>query len=122
MGTKAIREASLWIAGSWGSQTDIGYMSSRTGDVVKWPTDTRVFDTGDVPILLNNVTAQIEAASDHIAVASRQSAVAGDGTRGGDHYVNYPSFVGVVPRGTIANPDSELRISTLTHTRTSLTK
>jgi len=108
-GPKAIREASLWIAGSWGSQTDIGYMSSRTGDIVRWPATARVVDTGDVPIILNDPPALIEAASDHIAMASRRSRVTV--TLGGDHFINYPSFVGVVRAWRDRMPD--LRVAYL---------
>jgi arginase family enzyme len=93
-GPRAIRQSSLVLAGYWGLQPDIGFLSSRTGDVVKWPAELHVVDTGDVPIHPTDVSTQMELAIEHIAAASLTSQITV--ILGGDHVVCYPGCEGVL--------------------------
>jgi agmatinase len=65
-----------------------------TGEVSGWPIRFPVVDTGDVPIFQTDIPAQIAAAAEHIHAASLTSSVTV--TLGGDHFVAYPAFEGVV--------------------------
>jgi agmatinase len=89
-----MREASLYPAMMWGIQLESGYMSSRTGQLTNWPAEFRVVDTGDVVIRPADVSAQTDGAIAHITAASRTSGLTL--TLGGDHYVCYPAFAGVM--------------------------
>lgn len=93
-GPRAMREASLYPSMMWGIQPDSGYISSRTGQLTTWPPELRMVDTGDVVIRPADVTAQTEGAIQHIATASLRSQLTL--TLGGDHYVSYPAFAGVL--------------------------
>jgi len=94
-GPRAIREASLYPSMIFGIQPDdSGYISSRTGELTRWPSELRLVDTGDVVIRPADVVAQTEGAIEHITAASRTSRITL--TLGGDHYVSYPAFAGVL--------------------------
>jgi agmatinase len=93
-GPRAMREASLYPSMMWGIQPDTGYISSRTGQLTTWPSELRLVDTGDVVIRPADEAAQTEGAMQHIAAASLTSQLTL--TLGGDHYVSYPAFAGVM--------------------------
>ncbi len=94
LGPRRIREASLFIAGYHGIQSDVGISDFRSGVIRAWPARLPVADTGDVPVLPNDTPAQIAAAADHIAAATRTSGLTV--TLGGDHFVAYPATLGVL--------------------------
>jgi agmatinase len=94
-GPRAIRTASLRQATYYGVQTDPeGALDFRTGRSTTWPKRMPMVDTGDVTLFPNDIPAQIEAAAEHIRDASRTSGLTV--TLGGDHFVAYPSFEGVI--------------------------
>jgi agmatinase len=93
-GPRKIREASLFLAGYHGIQADVGISDFQTGVVRAWPEHLRLVDTGDVPVLPNDTPAQVAAAVEHIAAASRTSGLTV--TLGGDHFVAYPATLGVI--------------------------
>ncbi|MBB4662010.1 agmatinase family protein [Conexibacter arvalis] len=92
---RAIRDASLYLAGYYGLQTEpVGYVNVNTGDVWTVPDRPRLFDVGDVRLHQGDVHAQTEAIAAHVAtIVSRGSFPV---VLGGDHYVPYPSFLGFV--------------------------
>lgn len=92
-GPRRIREASLYLAGYFGIQTDRGYIDIGSRSVIAWPEEFKVVDTGDVPIHPADVSSQTEAGSKHVAACSRSSDVTV--SLGGDHYAAYPAFLGV---------------------------
>lgn len=94
LGPRRIREASLFLAGYHGIQSDTGISDFGTGVVWSWPARLPLADTGDVPIIPNDVPAQVAAAAEHIAAATRTSGLTV--TLGGDHFVAYPATLGVV--------------------------
>ena len=94
LGPRRIREASLFLAGYHGIQSDTGISDFGSGVIWTWPGRMPLVDTGDVPILPGDVPAQVAAAADHIAAASRTSSLTI--TLGGDHFVAYPATLGVV--------------------------
>jgi len=93
---RAIREASLYLAGYYGLQVPLGtgYVSVADGSVSTVPEEPRLFDVGDVRLHQTDVQAQTEA------IAAVVEAIAARGATplvlGGDHYVPYPSFLGFV--------------------------
>ncbi len=93
-GPRKIREASLFLAGYFGVQSDVGIADFQTGVIRKWPEPIRIVDTGDAPIIPNDTSAQIAAAAGHIAAATRSSGLTI--TLGGDHFVAYPAVRGVI--------------------------
>ena len=93
-GPRKIREASLFLAGYHGIQADVGISDFQTGIVLAWPERLPLADTGDVPVLPNDTQAQVAAAVEHLATASRTSGLTV--TLGGDHFVAYPATLGVV--------------------------
>jgi arginase family enzyme len=93
-GPRKIREASLFLAGYHGIQSDVGISDFQTGIVRAWPQPLPLVDTGDVPVLPNDTAAQVAAAAEHLAAASRTSALTV--TLGGDHFVAYPATLGVM--------------------------
>jgi arginase family enzyme len=94
LGPRRIREASLFLAGYHGIQSDVGISDFGSGVVWAWPARLPLVDTGDVPIIPHDVAAQVAAAADHIGAAARTSGLTI--TLGGDHFVAYPATLGVV--------------------------
>jgi agmatinase len=94
-GPRAVREASLYLAGYYGLQIEpVGYVNSLTGDVWTIPNEPRLFDVGDVRVHQADVDAQIAAIAEPVA-----KLVQGGVTPvllGGDHFIPYPSFLGLV--------------------------
>lgn len=93
-GPRAIREASLYLAGYYGLQTDRGFIDVFSKEIVAWPDHHPVVDTGDVPVIPVDTKAQTDAAIEHVTAISRTSDLTL--VLGGDHYVTYPSFEGVI--------------------------
>jgi agmatinase len=93
-GPRKIREASLFLAGYHGIQSDVGISDFQTGIVRAWPERLPVVDTGDVPVLPNDTPAQVAGAVDHLAAATRTSGLTV--TLGGDHFVAYPATLGAI--------------------------
>jgi arginase family enzyme len=93
MGPRAIRESSNHVAGIYAWKPDYGLLDVHSGEVTEWVTPSPLVDTGDVPLLPTDVTAQIEVASAHV----RDCSLTSDTTvvLGGDHFVAFPSFQGV---------------------------
>lgn len=93
-GPRAIREASLYLAGYFGLQTDRGFIDVSSREIVAWPQEHPIVDTGDVPVIPLDIKAQTESAISHVTAATYSS----DLTLilGGDHYVTYPAFQGVL--------------------------
>ncbi|HET6509711.1 MAG TPA: arginase family protein [Baekduia sp.] len=92
---RAIREASLYLAGYYGLQTrQSGYVDVATGNVWKVPDEPRLFDAGDVRLHQDDVHAQTEAIADPVAEIAANGAM--PVVLGGDHYIPYPSFLGFV--------------------------
>ena len=114
LGPRRIREASLFLAGYHGIQADIGISDFGSGVVWAWPDRLPLVDTGDVPIIPHDVAAQVAAAADHIAAASRTSGLTV--TLGGDHFVAYPATLGVSPgSGSAARHQARLPAHRLAH-------
>lgn len=93
-GPRAIREMSLYLAGYYGLQTQPGYLSVATGDVVTVPAQPRIFDVGDAAIFQADVQAQIQAVESDVARVVHRGAV--PALLGGDHFVPYPAVRGVL--------------------------
>jgi agmatinase len=94
-GPRAIREQSLWMAGYYSMQSGgDGYVNVGSGDVWTRPAESRLFDMGDLELPQTDV----EAATAMIAVGVARIAARGamPVMLGGDHYVPYPSFLGLV--------------------------
>jgi arginase family enzyme len=92
---RAIREASLYLAGYYGLQSEpVGYVNVSDGSVWTVPPRPRLFDAGDVRIHQGDVSAQIEAIAGPVAEIVRRGAM--PVVIGGDHFVPYPSFMGYV--------------------------
>lgn len=92
---RAIRDASLWLAGYYAMQVEPeGYVDVDSGDVWTIPDEPRLFDVGDVQMLQTDP----EAATTRIAASVAEIAARGamPVVLGGDHYVPYPSFMGFV--------------------------
>ncbi|HEY2767516.1 MAG TPA: agmatinase family protein [Solirubrobacteraceae bacterium] len=92
---RALREASLYLAGYYGLQTEpAGYVDVRSGRVWTVPERPRLFDAGDVRLHQGDVHAQIEAIAAPVAEIVKRGAM--PVVLGGDHFVPYPSFLGYV--------------------------
>jgi agmatinase len=90
---RAIREASLYLAGYYGLQSEpVGYVDVRDGRVWTVPERPRLFDAGDVRIHQGDVHAQIEAIAGPVCEIVARGAM--PVVIGGDHFVPYPSFIG----------------------------
>jgi arginase family enzyme len=90
---RAIREASLYLAGYYGLQTKpVGYVDVSDGRVWTVPEEPRLFDVGDTRIHQADVQAQIEAIAEPVARIVQRGAM--PVVIGGDHFVPYPSFIG----------------------------
>jgi arginase family enzyme len=90
---RAIREASLYLAGYYGLQTEpVGYVNVSDGSVWTVPERPRLFDVGDVRIHQGDARAQIEAIAAPVAELTARGAM--PVVLGGDHFVPYPSFIG----------------------------
>jgi agmatinase len=98
---RAIREASLYLAGYYGLQPEpTGYVDVGSGAVWTVPERPRLFDVGDVRLHQGDVHAQIEAIAAPVAEIVQRGAM--PVVLGGDHFVPYPSFLGFV-RGVQAH-------------------
>jgi agmatinase len=84
---RAIREASLYLAGYYGLQSE-------------------PFDVGDVRIHQGDVDAQIEAIATPVAQLVERGAM--PVVIGGDHFVPYPSFIGYVRGVRSGKPDAKV--------------
>jgi agmatinase len=92
---RAIREASLYLAGYYGLQSEpTGYVDVTSGEVWTVPERPRLFDVGDVRLHQGDVQAQIEAIAGPVAEIVQRGAM--PVVLGGDHFVPYPSFLGYV--------------------------
>jgi agmatinase len=104
---RAIRDASLYLAGYYGLQPDpVGYVNVVTGDVWTVPDEPRLFDVGDVRLLQGDVHAQTEAIAQPVAEITARGAM--PIVLGGDHYVPYPSFLGFVRGIQERKPDAKV--------------
>ena len=59
-GPRKIREASLFLAGYHGIQADVGISDFQSGVVRAWPDHLRLVDTGDVPVLPNDLASGLQ--------------------------------------------------------------
>lgn len=104
---RAIREASLYLAGYYGLQIDgRGYVDVTTGEVSTVPDAPRLFDCGDVRLHQADPQRQTRAIADPVA-----DLVAGGGfpvVLGGDHYVPYPSILGFIEGLQRRKPDARV--------------
>lgn len=92
---RAIREASLYLAGYYGLQPQpVGYVNVVTGDVYTVPEEPRIFDVGDVELYQGDVDKQIEAVADPVAAIVRNGGF--PVVLGGDHFTPYPSCLGFI--------------------------
>jgi agmatinase len=107
---RAIREASLYLAGYYGLQTEpVGYVNVLDGRAWTVPDRPRLFDVGDTRIHQGDVQAQIEAIAGPVARIVERGAM--PVVLGGDHFVPYPSFIGFA-RGVRAR-DSAAKVGFL---------
>lgn len=94
-GPRAIREASMYLAGYYGLQPEpVGYVDVTTGVVWTIPNEPQLFDVGDVRIVQQDVYEQIEAIADPVARIVERGAF--PVLLGGDHFIPYPGFLGLV--------------------------
>jgi arginase family enzyme len=94
-GPRAIREASLWLAGYYALQSEpVGYVDVETGAVWRLPDEPRLFDAGDLELTQVDVQAATAAIADGVAAIVERGAM--PVVLGGDHYVPYPCFLGLV--------------------------
>lgn len=104
---RAIREASLYLAGYYGLQTEpVGYVNVSDGCVWTVPEQPRLFDVGDVRIHQGDVQAQIEAIAAPVAEITARGAM--PVVIGGDHFVPYPSFIGFARGLRAARPGAKV--------------
>jgi agmatinase len=104
---RAIREASLYLAGYYGLQTEpVGYVDVSDGRVWTVPERPRLFDVGDVRIHQGDVRAQIEAIAAPVAEIAARGAM--PVVLGGDHFVPYPSFIGFARGVRMSTPDAKV--------------
>jgi agmatinase len=104
---RAIREASLYLAGYYGLQTEpVGYVDVSDGRVWTVPEQPRLFDVGDVRIHQGDVHAQIEAIATPVAEITALGAMSV--VIGGDHFVPYPSFIGFARGLRAATPGAKV--------------
>lgn len=102
---RAIREASLYLAGYYGLQVPLGtgYVDVTNGEVSTVPEQPRLFDLGDVRLHQADPEAQTEAIAASVAEIVRAGAT--PVVLGGDHYTPYPSFLGFVRGMRERKPD-----------------
>jgi agmatinase len=94
-GPRAIREASMYLAGYYGLQPEpVGYVDVTTGKVWTIPDEPRIFDVGDVRIVQQDADAQIEAIVDPVSRIVERGAF--PVLLGGDHFIPYPGYLGLV--------------------------
>lgn len=104
---RAIREASLYLAGYYGLQSEpVGYVNVGDGKVWTVPENPRLFDVGDVRIHQGDVDAQIEAIAAPVAQLVERGAM--PVVIGGDHFVPYPSFIGYVRGVRSGKPNAKV--------------
>jgi agmatinase len=104
---RAIREASLYLAGYYGLQPEpSGYVDVTSGAVWTVPEHPRLFDAGDVRLHQGDVRAQIEAIAAPVAEIVQRGAM--PVVLGGDHFVPYPSFLGFVRGVQARKPDAKV--------------
>lgn len=104
---RAIREASLYLAGYYGLQTEpVGYVNVSDGSAWTVPEQPRLFDAGDVRIHQADVHAQIEAIAAPVAALTARGAM--PVVLGGDHFVPYPSFIGFARGVREAAPNAKV--------------
>jgi agmatinase len=104
---RAIREASLYLAGYYGLQTEpVGYVNVSDGRVWTVPEQARLFDVGDARIHQGDVHAQIEAIAAPVAEITARGAM--PVVLGGDHFVPYPSFVGFARGVRAGTPNAKV--------------
>lgn len=104
---RAIREASLYLAGYYGLQSEpVGYVNVADGSVWTVPEQPRLFDAGDVRIHQGDVMAQVEAIAAPVAEIVERGAM--PVLIGGDHFVPYPSFVGYARGVRSRKPDAKV--------------
>jgi agmatinase len=108
-GPRAIREASLYLAGYYGLQTVPGYLDISSGEVVTVPEEARIFDLGDVPIVQTDIQGQVDAIDGCVAEVVQRGAI--PVLLGGDHFLPYPGVRGVL-RG-LREAGREVRIGYL---------
>ena len=106
-GPRAIRDASLYLAGYYGLQTEpVGYVDVTTGTVWTVPDEPRIFDAGDVALHQGNVEDQIEAVAEPVAAITHRGGF--PVVLGGDHFTPYPSYVGFVRGLRERKPDAKV--------------
>jgi agmatinase len=106
-GPRAVREASLYLAGYYGLQPEpVGYVNALTGDVWTMPTEPRLFDVGDVRVYQADVQAQIAAIADPVATLTERGSM--PVLLGGDHFIPYPGFLGFVRGLRARKPDAKV--------------
>jgi arginase family enzyme len=94
-GPRAIREASLWLAGYYALQSEsTGYVDPVTGRVWTIPDRPRLFDLGDLELEQTDPQATTSIVADGVAAIVERGAM--PIILGGDHFVPYPSFKGFV--------------------------
>jgi arginase family enzyme len=104
---RAIREASLYLAGYYGLQPEhVGYVDVTTGQVWTLPEEPRIFDAGDVDLYQGDVERQIEAIAEPVAAITRAGGF--PLVLGGDHFTPYPSYVGFVRAVRERKPDAKV--------------
>jgi agmatinase len=105
-GPRAIREASLYLAGYYGLQIEPGYLNVNTGVVSTIPDAPVIFDVGDVPVFQTDVQAQTHAIIEMVAdIVAREAMPV---ILGGDHYVAYPGFEGFAEGVRRRNPEARI--------------
>jgi agmatinase len=109
---RAIREASLYLAGYYGLQPEpTGYVDVTSGEVWTVPERPRLFDVGDVRLHQGDVHAQIEAIATPVAEIVQRGAM--PVVLGGDHFVPYPSFLGFVRGVQARTPGAKVGVLNL---------
>jgi arginase family enzyme len=92
---RAIREASLYLAGYYAVQSKPeGYVDVTTGDVWTVPEKPRLFDVGDARLVQQDPEATTRLVADQVRTIVERGAM--PVVLGGDHYVPYPCFLGFV--------------------------
>ncbi len=104
---RAIREASLYLAGYYGLQPEpVGYVDVESGRVWTVPAEPRLFDAGDVRLFQDDVHAQTEAIAEPVSQITARGAM--PVVLGGDHYIPYPSYLGFVRGIQERKPDAKV--------------
>lgn len=90
---RAIREASLYLAGYYAVQPKPeGYVDVTTGNVWTIPDEPRLFDVGDVQLVQQDPQATTKVVADHVRAIVEKGGF--PVVLGGDHYTPYPCFIG----------------------------